>query len=74
MNVTFFQRILAHLEDNLLTVASEIHHDGQLLATEEVMPPTTPSLAVYIWLLSIDSRLLLSWDTFPAFKHKECYS
>ena len=52
-----FQRIIAHLEDNLLTVASGIHHDGAAVAADEVMSPTTERLATYLWLQLIDRRL-----------------
>ena len=54
---TFYQRIVAHLEDNLLTVASGLHHDGALPVSDEVMSPTIERLAVYLWLQLIDSRL-----------------
>ena len=53
----FYQRIVAHLEDNLLTVASGLHHDGALPTDDEVMSPTTERLAVYLWLNLIDHRL-----------------
>jgi len=46
---TFYQRIVAHLEDNLLTVISGLQHDGEQ-PTEDVMSPTTERLAVYMWL------------------------
>lgn len=54
---TFYQRIVAHLEDNLLTVASGLHHDGVIPTSDEVMSPTTKRLVVYLWLQLIDSRL-----------------
>ena len=54
---TFFQRIVAHLEDNLLTVASGTIHDGAPVAVDEEMSPTTERLAVYLWLSLIDERL-----------------
>ena len=54
---TFFQRIRCHLDDNLLTVSSGIHHNGAAVATDEVMSPTTERLAVYLWLTLIDERL-----------------
>ena len=56
---TLFQRIVAHLDDNLLTVSSGIEHDGAVLTVDEDMSPTTERLAVYIWLTTIDSRLPL---------------
>ena len=54
---TFFQRIMAHLEDNLLTVSSGLQHDGAVLVADECMSPTTERLAVYLWLSLIDKRL-----------------
>ena len=54
---TFYQRIVAHLEDNLVTIASGLHHDGQPADADEVMSPTTERLAVYLWLTLIDQRL-----------------
>ena len=46
---TFYQRINAHLEDNLLTVGSGLLHDGVVPNEDEVMSPTTERLAVYLW-------------------------
>ena len=54
---TFFQRIIAHLEDNLLTKDSGILHDGAKIETNEEMTPTVERLATYLWLNLIDSRL-----------------
>ena len=54
---TLYQRILAHIDDNLLTVASNIQHNGQAVAQDEVMSPTTERLAVFFWLNLIDERL-----------------
>ena len=54
---TFYQRIVAHLEDNLLTVASNLQHDGERPTQDETMSPTTERLAVYLWLDLIDQRL-----------------
>ena len=54
---TLFQRIIAHLDDNLLTTDSDITHDGAAPTTNEEMTPTVERLAVYIWLTLIDSRL-----------------
>ena len=54
---TFYQRIVAHLEDNLLTVATGLHHDEALLTVDEGMSPTTERLAGYLWLSLIDNRL-----------------
>ena len=54
---TLYQRIVAHLDDNLLTVESGIHHDGAALAADEEMSPSVERLAVYLWLTLIDRRL-----------------
>ena len=54
---TLFQRIIAHLEDNLLTTESGLTHDGAPITENEEMSPTTERLAVYIWLNLIDERL-----------------
>ena len=54
---TFYQRIMSHLYDNLLTPDSGITFDGSPVTEDETMSPTTERLAVYLWLTSIDSRL-----------------
>ncbi len=54
---TLYQRILAHLDDNLLTVESGILYDGAVLTADEVMTPTVERFAVYLWLTLIDNRL-----------------
>ena len=54
---TFYQRIVSHLEDNLLTTTSNLQHDGANVTVDEVMSPTTERLAVYIWLSLTDIRL-----------------
>ena len=54
---TFYQRIVCHLEDNLLTTSSNIQHDGEDITEDETMSPTTERLAVYLWLTLIDARL-----------------
>ena len=54
---TLFQRIIAHLDDNLLTTASGLQHDGAAVTLDEVMSPTAERLAVYLWLNLIDERL-----------------
>ena len=54
---TFFQRIIAHLEDNLLKAASDIVHDGEEIEEDEEMSPTAERLAVYLWMNLIDKRL-----------------
>ena len=54
---TLFQRIISHLEDNLLTARSVIHHDGEKVIVNKELTPTCERLAVFIWLQLIDSRL-----------------
>ena len=53
---TFYQRILAHLDDNLLTTGSNIQHNGAAIAEDEIMSPTTERLAVYLWQCTFWSR------------------
>ena len=54
---SFFQRVMSHLYDNLLSIDSGIKHDGEVLETDEEMSPTTERLAVFFWLYQIDERL-----------------
>ena len=54
---TLFQRINAHLEDNLLTTESVLFRDGAASTRDEEMSRTVELLAVYIWLTLIDVRL-----------------
>ena len=54
---TLYQRILAHLDDNLLTTTCGLTHDGAVPDANENMSPTTERLAVYIWLQHIYQRL-----------------
>ena len=54
---TFYQRIVAHIEDNLLTVDSGLQHDGATPTSNEDLSPTTERLAVYLWITAIDPRL-----------------
>ena len=54
---TLYQRIIAHLEDNLLTTDSGLTHDGAAVTENEEMSPTVERLAVYLWLNLIDVRL-----------------
>ena len=53
---TLCQRILAHLEDNLLTAGSELKHDGETPTEDESLSPTE-RLTVYLWMTIIDKRL-----------------
>ena len=54
---TLFQRIIAHLQDNLLTTDSDIKHDGETVDANEELTPTCERLAVYLWLMLVDQRL-----------------
>ena len=54
---TFFQRIMAHLYDNLLMANSEIRFEGEIITENEEMSPTVERLAVFLWLHFIDERL-----------------
>ena len=54
---TLYQRIVAHMEDNLLTVESGMTHDGAVLTADEEISPTVERVAVYLWLQLIDARL-----------------
>lgn len=53
----FFQRIMAHLYDNLLSSDSNLTFDGVTYNSTEEMSPTTERLAVFLWLHYIDERL-----------------
>ena len=54
---TFYQRIIAHIEDNLLTVSSGLMFDGEEPTDDEELSPTAERLGVYLWLTKIDERL-----------------
>ena len=43
---TLFQRIISHLEDNLLTTGGTIQYDGAAVTTDEELTPTCERLAV----------------------------
>ena len=45
---TFYQCIVAHSEDNLLSVVSGLQHDGAVATKDQVMSPTIEKLAVYL--------------------------
>ena len=53
----FYQPIVANLEDNLLPVASGLHHNDVIPTEDKYMSPTTDRLAVYLWLTLINHRL-----------------
>ena len=54
---TFYQQIIAHIEDNLLTVSSGLMFDGEEPTDDEELSPTAERLGVYLWLTKIDERL-----------------
>ena len=54
---TYFQRIMAHLYDNLLSPEAALLFDGEVYNTSEEMSPSTERLAVFLWLHYIDERL-----------------
>ena len=54
---TLYQRLVAHVEDNLLTPTSGIVHDGAAVTAIEDMSPSCERLLVYLWLVLIDERL-----------------
>ena len=54
---TYFQRILAHLYDNLLSAGSTLKFDGESVTENEEMSHTVERLAVFLWLHFIDERL-----------------
>ena len=54
---TLYQRLVAHVEDNLLTTSSGIVHDGAAVTVNEDMSPSCERLLVYLWLVLIDNRL-----------------
>ena len=54
---TLYQRLVAHVEDNLLTTDSTITYDGAAITENEEMSPSCDRLLVYLWLLLIDERL-----------------
>ena len=53
-----YQRVLAHLQDNLLVAGSPLKHDGETLTHDEDMSLTTERLAVLKWLELIHPSLI----------------
>ena len=59
---TLYQRLVSHIDDNLLTTGSNITHDGAEVTADEELGPTCERLIVYLWLTLIDARLpALCW-------------
>ena len=54
---TLYRRLVAHVEDNLLTTDSGIVHDGAAITQNEEMSPSCERILVYLWLALVDDRL-----------------
>ena len=54
---TLYQRLVSHIDDNLLTTGCSITHDGDAITADEELSPTCERLTVYLWLCLIDHRL-----------------
>ena len=52
-----YQRILAHLQDNMLTAGCKLKHDGAAVTKDEDMSPTVERLAVLRWMELIHPSL-----------------
>ena len=52
-----YQRILSHLQDNLLQKNSKLKHNGETPQKAEVMSPTVERLAVLRWMELIHPRI-----------------
>lgn len=52
-----YQRILAHIQDNLLKKDGKLKHDGQPVQLDEDISPTVERLAVLRWLEVLDPEL-----------------
>ena len=52
-----YQRVLAHLQDNLLTSGCRLKHDGVAVTSDEVISPTVERLAVLRWMELIHPSL-----------------
>ncbi len=52
-----YRRLLAHLQDNMLSKGSKLKHDDALPDKDEVMSPTVERLAVLRWMELIHSKL-----------------
>ena len=54
---TLYQRLVSHIDDNLLTAGCNITYDGEPVTEDEELSPTCERLTVYLWLTLIDPRL-----------------
>lgn len=52
-----YQRILAHIQDNMLCKDSTLLHDGEKVSADEEISPTVERLAVLRWLEVLDPDL-----------------
>ena len=52
-----YQRMIAFIDDNLITPSSGITHNGEILTEEEEMSPTLENLVTLLWLKSIHKDL-----------------
>ena len=52
-----YQRVLAHLQDNLLTKGGTLKHDGVVPEADEFLSPTMERLAVLRWMELLHPRL-----------------
>ena len=52
-----YQRVLAHLQDNLLTKGGTLKHDGVVPESDEFLSPTVERLAVLRWMELLHPRL-----------------
>ena len=52
-----YQRLIAHLQDNLLDKGSALKYDGETMAENEIMSPTVYRLAVLRWMDLIHPKL-----------------
>jgi hypothetical protein len=57
-----YRRVLAHLQDNLLTTESNLIHNGTKPTKNEVMSPTVERLAVVKWMELIDPNFQPLWQ------------
>ena len=53
----FYHRILAHVQDNLLTTDSPLQYDGEKVDKDEVMGPTLERWVVLLWMQLIHEEL-----------------
>lgn len=52
-----YQRVVAHLQDNLLQTSTSMTYEGNEVTTDEVMSPTVYRLAVLRWMELIHPKL-----------------